>query len=250
MGKEYNLVTDEMSKLTEPYYISYRRKLRSGKWLFLGKDKNDGKAIWDPSLGFPMLKNGTVFKIVFSSYFSCFNQKNAEKILEEINRVLVNDGTISITVPDFAYVALTFTTKYYSDPNRAIKLFLGNENDYDSRRLAYSYSVLANLLQQAGFTRIEKKVCPIRRLKKSRVNNRTPIDRLGDFPPALMTVIARKPKTNDEPAFITVDELPTNVLEKSLTYHGRRLLKIKRKEKKNARKNDNSKKTDSKKTDK
>ena len=182
---------------------------------------------WELGWGLPIFENGSVERVLLGERLLLLKRRAAARFFSEVMRVLKPGGVIDVRVPDLSYVAFTLATKYHDSQATAIALLLGRAKD-TPRGFAYNYPVLAEILQKVGFTRIEKRVCPIRKLRGKRENLRTPLDAVGDFPSPLMTVVARKPKSDSEPAFFTVDELPSCILERSLKNHDRRVKAVQR----------------------
>jgi len=201
--------------------IALDRKL-SARWivLHLFDEETATKLWWDMRLGFPMFKRGVVNRFTVGESFLSFDRDEALFVLSEMYRVLVPGGTATFVIPDLEYVAYTFGTKFYDHPFDATAFLFGRKR---MRRAAYSFAMISDCLLRVGYTRIEKTVCPIKQLLKSRENVRVPLDRFGDFPSVMMTVSARRPSNDNEPSFETVEGVPPGILQKSLTRHSKRL---------------------------
>lgn len=82
-------------------------------------------------------------------------KEDAKKLLKEVYRVLKKGGIVRICVPDLEYVISLYKK---GDKERALNFFFTNSRSgyFHQHRYMYDFDLLRQLLEEAGFTQIQR----------------------------------------------------------------------------------------------
>lgn len=105
-----------------------------------------------------IINNNIVKEIYVCHVLEHFKRNKIINLLLEWNRVLINDGTLRIAVPDFEKVV-----KVYNKNKNITELIGllngGQKNEYDIHYINYDFTILKELLESCGFDNIKKYDC-------------------------------------------------------------------------------------------
>jgi SAM-dependent methyltransferase len=101
------------------------------------------------------LQSGTAREIYARHVLEHFKRGEAEDVLREWARVLAPSGLIRVAVPDFAAITAEYANG--RDLDSLLGLLYGGQNyDYNFHFQAYDFARLEKMLQNGGFTDIER----------------------------------------------------------------------------------------------
>jgi predicted SAM-dependent methyltransferase len=98
-------------------------------------------------------KNDSVEEIYLRHHLEHFTDKEATVVLNEAYRILKQNGTIYIIVPNIDYHIWQF---YHGNQKWAMAGFWGwQNNDYDIHKWGYNFELLKEKLKKSGFINIK-----------------------------------------------------------------------------------------------
>ncbi|WP_067616591.1 class I SAM-dependent methyltransferase [Dissulfuribacter thermophilus] len=102
-----------------------------------------------------MIDDETVSEIYACHILEHFKRNEVLEVLKEWHRVLVPNGLIRISVPDFEAIVAEYLVN--GDLNRLQGLLFGGQTyDYNFHHVAFDFTSLKSLLNEAGFYEIKK----------------------------------------------------------------------------------------------
>ena len=128
-------------------------------WHVLNIQKKDGADFIGDISDLSQFKDDSIEEIYASHVFEHINQKNINKTLLGINRILKKNGKFYIAVPDMDILCKMFIDKTNTPQIKvhALRMIFGGQTDeYDFHYFGYNYDLLSGLLKNVGFKNIEK----------------------------------------------------------------------------------------------
>ena len=128
-------------------------------WHVLNIQKKDGADFIGDISDLSQFKDDSIEEIYASHVFEHINQKNINKTLLGINRVLKTNGKFYIAVPDMDILCKMFIDKTNTPQIKvhALRMIFGGQTDeYDFHYFGYNFDLLSNLLKKNGFKDVER----------------------------------------------------------------------------------------------
>ena len=128
-------------------------------WHVLNIQKKDGADFIGDISDLSQFKDDSIEEIYASHVFEHINQKNINKTLLGINRILKKNGKFYISVPDMDILCKMFTDKTNTPQIKihALRMIFGGQTDeYDFHYFGYNFDLLSNLLKKNGFKDVER----------------------------------------------------------------------------------------------
>ena len=128
-------------------------------WHVLNIQKKDGADFIGDISDLSQFKDDSIEEIYASHVFEHINQKNINKTLLGINRILKKNGKFYIAVPDMDILCKMFIDKTNTPQIKihALKMIFGGQTDeYDFHYFGYNFDLLSNLLKKNGFKDVER----------------------------------------------------------------------------------------------
>lgn len=128
-------------------------------WHVLNIQKKDGADFIGNISDLSQFKDDSIEEIYASHVFEHINQKNINKTLLGINRILKKNGKFYISVPDMDILCKMFTDKTNTPQIKihALRMIFGGQTDeYDFHYFGYNFDLLSNLLKKNGFKDVER----------------------------------------------------------------------------------------------
>lgn len=105
------------------------------------------------SYGLP-LPDETVDYVFASHFFESLNAARAEHLVRDIYRAMKPGGVLRITGPDLDYIVSLYAA---GDTERFLRYFyLPHSNVFVMRKRLYNFELMKEMLEQAGFTNVER----------------------------------------------------------------------------------------------
>jgi len=162
----------------------------------------EGCICWDFTKGLPFIKNNTVDRVLGRISFEFMPRKKVTPVLKEILRVLKPGGHFELLAQDLeAHCWHLLNGRFKDDHEYMLRKLYGRQlyvNDVPVpgtfRMTFFSYQIMAMLLGNIGFVRIQK-------TKQTKHQTR-------------MLVVAHKPrKFSEEIRFLTTEGLPRGIID-------------------------------------
>ena len=128
-------------------------------WHVLNIQKKDGADFIGDISDLSQFKDDSIEEIYASHVFEHINQKNINKTLLGINRILKKNGKFYIAVPDMDILCKMFIDKTNTPQIKihALRMIFGGQTDeYDFHYFGYNFDLLSNLLKKNGFKDVER----------------------------------------------------------------------------------------------
>tara|TARA_X000001036_G_scaffold356690_1_gene338787 strand:+ start:72 stop:581 length:510 start_codon:yes stop_codon:yes gene_type:complete len=128
-------------------------------WHVLNIQKKDGADFIGDISDLSQFKDDSIEEIYASHVFEHINQKNINKTLLGINRILKKNGKFYIAVPDMDILCKMFIDKTNTPQIKihALRMIFGGQTDeYDFHYFGYNFDLLSNLLKKSGFKDVKK----------------------------------------------------------------------------------------------
>jgi len=128
-------------------------------WHVLNIQKKDGADFIGDISDLSQFKDDSIEEIYASHVFEHINQKNINKTLLGINRILKKDGKFYIAVPDMDILCKMFIDKKNTPQIKihALRMMFGGQTDeYDFHYFGYNFDLLNNLLKKNGFKDVKR----------------------------------------------------------------------------------------------
>ena len=128
-------------------------------WKILNIQKKDGVDYVGDISDLSQFKDNSIEEIYASHVVEHVAQKNVEKTLKGIFRVLKDDGKFYVSVPD-----MDILCRIFLDPKAPGKvkfhvmrmMFGGQIDDFDFHYFGWNYQFMNEFLKKAGFKKIER----------------------------------------------------------------------------------------------
>ena len=128
-------------------------------WHVLNIQKKDGADFIGDISDLSQFKDDSIEEIYASHVFEHINQKNINKTLLGINRILKKNGKFYISVPDMDILCKMFIDKTNTPQIKihALRMIFGGQADeYDFHYFGYNFDLLNNLLEKNGFKDVKR----------------------------------------------------------------------------------------------
>ena len=128
-------------------------------WHVLNIQKKDGADFIGDISDLSQFKDDSIEEIYASHVFEHINQKNINKTLLGINRILKKNGKFYISVPDMDILCKMFIDKTNTPQIKihALRMIFGGQTDeYDFHYFGYNFDLLNNLLKKNGFKDVKR----------------------------------------------------------------------------------------------
>ena len=128
-------------------------------WKILNIQKKEGVDFIGDITDLSQFQDNSIDEIYASHVFEHIFQRDIDKTLNGIFRVLVNNGKFYVSVPD-----LEILCKIFLDPKappnvkiHVLRMIFGGQTDrFDFHYFGWDYNLLKSFLEKAGFSKIEK----------------------------------------------------------------------------------------------
>ena len=128
-------------------------------WHVLNIQKKDGTDFIGDISDLSQFEDDSIEEIYASHVFEHINQKNINKTLLGIHRILKKNGKFYIAVPDMDILCKMFIDKTNTPQIKihALRMIFGGQTDeYDFHYFGYNFDLLSNLLKKHGFKDVER----------------------------------------------------------------------------------------------